>query len=143
MIKKVILPIKFVKIEEDGFHLLVKTKINDKVANLLLDTGASRTVFDLNKKEKFINKQKLIKNKSLATGLGTDKMISHSTSIKKMKFDNFILSNYEGYFIDLSLVNNTYEKMNLKPIDGVLGSDLLNKFKAIIDYKKSELILNL
>jgi len=135
MKSKVIIPIKLIKIEDDGFHLIIKIKINNKVAHLLVDSGASRTVFDINKK------QKLIKNKSLATGLGTDNMISHSSIIKKISFNNHFISNYQGYFIDLSLVNSTYQKIKLKPIDGVIGNDILKKYNAIIDYQKLELRL--
>jgi len=141
MKNKVILPVKLIIIEDDGFHLIVKIKINNKVAHLLVDTGASRTVFDINKKQKFIKEQKLIKNKSFATGLGTDNMISHSSMIKKINFNNQIITNYQGYFIDLSLVNSTYEKMNLKPIHGVLGNDILKKHNAIIDFQKLEIKL--
>ena len=137
MNKKTIISFKSIKIEEDGFHLILKIKINNRLANLLIDTGASRTVFDINKKDKFIKEQKLTKNHSLATGLGTDKMISHSALIKKINFEDLVIYNYEGNFIDLSLVNSTYEKMKLKPIDGVLGSDLMKKMKAVIDYEKS------
>ena len=137
MNKKTIISFKSIKIEEDGFHLILKIKINNRLANLLIDTGASRTVFDINKKDKFIKEQKLTKNHCLATGLGTDKMISHSALIKKINFEDLVIYNYEGYFIDLSLVNSTYEKMKLKPIDGVLGSDLMKKMKAVIDYEKS------
>jgi hypothetical protein len=141
MKSKVIIPIKLIKIEDDGFHLIIKIKINNKVAHLLVDSGASRTVFDINKKQKLIKEQKLIKNKSLATGLGTDNMISHSSIIKKISFNNHFISNYQGYFIDLSLVNSTYQKIKLKPIDGVIGNDILKKYNAIIDYQRLELRL--
>ncbi len=136
---KIIVPLKLIAIEKDGFHLIVKSIINGKSARLLLDTGASRTVFDINKKEKFIKKQELIKNKSLSTGLGTDKMVSHSSIIKKFSIDKLVVFEYEGVFIDLSIVNTSYQKIKIKPIDGVLGSDLLKQFNAIINFEKQTL----
>jgi hypothetical protein len=36
--------------------------------------------------------------------------------------------------LDLSHVNKSYEMIGLKPIDGVIGSDLLMKLKARIDF---------
>lgn len=39
------IPISIISIEGDGFHLLIPAKINNKKATLLIDTGASRTVF--------------------------------------------------------------------------------------------------
>ena len=32
-------------------------------------------------------------------------------------------------------VNETYQSIGLKPFDGVLGSDILYRFKASIDFK--------
>jgi hypothetical protein len=133
---KVVIPLKQLSIEKDGFHLIANVKINNKSARLLVDTGASRTVFDLNKKEKFIKTQELVKNKSLSTGLGTNKMISHSSNIKSFKLDGLVIFDYEGVFIDLSIVNTSYETIKLKPIDGVLGCDLLKQFKAVINFEK-------
>jgi hypothetical protein len=136
---KINVPLKLIAIEKDGFHLIVKSIINGKSARLLLDTGASRTVFDINNKIKFMKKQEMIKNNSLSTGLGTDKMISHTSFIKKFSIDKLVIFDYEGVFIDLSIVNSSYEKLNLKPIDGVLGSDLLKQFNAIINFEKKTL----
>ena len=133
---KINVPLKLIAIEKDGFHLILKSIINGKSARLLLDTGASRTVFDINNKIKFMKKQEMIKNNSLSTGLGTDKMISHTSFIKKFSIDKLVIFDYEGVFIDLSIVNSSYEKLNLKPIDGVLGSDLLKQFNAIINFEK-------
>ena len=43
--------------------------------------------------------------------------------------------------LDLSHVNQSYEQIGLKPIDGVLGSDVLLKYNAVIDYEKKILKL--
>ena len=136
---KIVVPVKIIAIETDGFHLIVKSRINGKSARLLVDTGASRTVFDINKKEKFIKKQELVKNKSLSTGIGTNKMVSHSSVINKFSIDQLVIFEYEGVFIDLSIVNSSYQQINIKPIDGVLGSDLLKQFNAIINFEKQTL----
>lgn len=139
--KKIVLKIKLLNIENDGYHLLIKAKINGKVANLLIDTGASRTVFDLNRMDKFINKKDLQKNDQLSTGLGTNSMVSHVSEIKKLDLNGLIIANYDGIFIDLSHVNKSYENIKLKPIDGVIGSDILLQFKAVVNYEKMELTL--
>ena len=49
--------------------------------------------------------------------------------------------NYKTILLDLSHVNNSYEQIKLKPVDGVLGSDLLLKYSAVIDYDKKILKL--
>lgn len=139
--KKIVLKIKLLNIENDGYHLSIKGKINGKVANLLIDTGASRTVFDLNRIDKFINKKDLKKNDQLSTGLGTSSMVSHVSEIKKLDLGGLIIANYDAIFIDLSHVNKSYENIKLKPIDGVIGSDILLQFKAVVNYDKMELVL--
>lgn len=139
--KKIVLPIRLLHIENDGYHLQIKGKINGKAANLLIDTGASRTVFDLNRIDRFFKKTDLRKNDQLSTGLGTNSMVSHVSEIKRMDLGGLIIANYEAIFIDLSHVNASYENIKLKPIDGVIGSDILVQFKAVINYEKMELTL--
>ena len=53
--RSTIIPIDKLLIEDDGSHLLVKAKINGKIARLLIDTGASRSVFDTEKIRSFVN----------------------------------------------------------------------------------------
>ena len=39
-------PIQLLDIEGDGFHIMVRGTIHGKEASFLIDTGASRSVFD-------------------------------------------------------------------------------------------------
>jgi hypothetical protein len=43
--------------------------------------------------------------------------------------------------LSISHVNTTYQLLNIPKIDGVLGSDFLMKYKAVIDYDKGILRL--
>ncbi len=54
---KVSLPIKILKLD-DGFHLLISVRVNGKAARLLVDTGASKSVFDKERIGKYISKDK-------------------------------------------------------------------------------------
>ena len=38
------------------------------------------------------------------------------------------IKNYQTVLLDLSHVNNSYSQIKIKPIDGVLGSDILHKY---------------
>ena len=58
MITKI--PIQILPIEEDGFHLMTTVKINGKKANLIIDTGASRTIFDETLIKNFLPKSQII-----------------------------------------------------------------------------------
>lgn len=136
-----LIPLKFLAIEGDGTHLLIAIKINGKKANMLVDTGASRTVFDINSISKFTSKKKFGKNNQLSTGLGTNSMQSHNTILKKIKIGKLNIENFEAILLDLKHVNESYEKIGLGTIDGVLGGEILVNFKAVIDYGKKQMKL--
>ena len=137
----VIIPLKFLSILGAGTHLLVAVKINGQKANMLVDTGASRTVFDINRIGKFTEKKKFKKNKDLSTGLGTNSMQSHNTLLKKFEIGKIKVENVEAILLDLKHVNESYENIGLPNIDGVLGGEILVDYKAVIDYGKKQLKL--
>lgn len=136
------IPIHIVPIENDGFHLLIKVLVNNKKANMLIDTGASKTVFDKNRIGNFVESTEFDLNDKLSTGLGTSTMESHVTMIKKIKLGNISVSNYKTILLDLSHVNHSYQQLSIKPIDGVIGSDLLKDYRAVIHYGKEVLRLS-
>jgi clan AA aspartic protease (TIGR02281 family) len=136
------IPIKLLKLD-DGFHLLVTLRVNGKTARLLIDTGASKTVFDKEQVKKFISEEKLEKHGKLSTGLGTSNIKSHLALIDSISLGKIEMKNYKTVVIDISHVNLAYRQMKQKPIDGVLGSDILKKYKALIDYGKKILTLSL
>jgi hypothetical protein len=138
---KTIIPINFLDLDYGGFHLLVKARINGKTARLVLDTGASKTVFDKTRYERFVKNAELHKNSELSAGLGTNQMETHTVFVDKLKFGNLTIENYEGVIMDLTHVNEAYQGRGERQIDGVLGSDILYKYNALIDYKAEELTL--
>jgi predicted aspartyl protease len=129
-------------IEEEGFHPHIEVKINNKAGVLLVDTGASKTVFDSGSIHHYIKNLETLQNDKLTTGLGTNSMISHKAIINRIAIGKLELFKFEAVLIDLSHVNNSYEQLNLPNINGVLGSDLLMKFRGVVDYNKKQLIFN-
>jgi hypothetical protein len=142
-IKRARLQIGFIKLNDFGFHLVVKAKINGKRARLLIDSGASNTVFDKTRIVTFLTGETLHTHEKLSTGLGTNSMKSESAQIQKLEFGDLEIRAYEAVILDLSHVNKSYETMKMKPIDGVVGSDIMKKYNAVIDYGKKRLILNI
>ena len=136
-----IVPFKILNIDQEGFHLLVKIHINRKVANVIIDTGASKTVFDAKRIEKFVKERNFDVHEKMSSGLGTNTMQSQIAFLKKIKVGEIEIENYKAVLLDLSHVNQSYEQINLPAIDGVLGSDILLKYKAVIDYEKKMLKL--
>ncbi len=131
------IPIQLLAIENDGFHLMVEVEINHKKANMIIDTGASRTVFDENLIGQFINvdENKFEENEHLSTGLGTNSMRSKVFELNSLKFGKLELKNYQAVVMDLKTINDSYRMLDLPTIHAVLGGDLLKKYKAVIFYK--------
>lgn len=137
------IPFKVLSIGGEGFHLIMKIYINRKVANVIIDTGASKTVFDKKRILKYVTDKKFGKHDNLSSGLGTSTMKSHFTIIKKMKIGEIEILDYNSILLDLSHVNKSYHQVGLTQIEGVLGSDILMKYKAVIDYDKKIMKLKL
>jgi predicted aspartyl protease len=139
--KKTTIKIKFVKLSNNGVHLLIKPRINHMPGILIVDTGASNTVFDKTRIERLIPDPKFKQVDKMSTGLGTSSMESHSVVIDQFQLGEILLRKLKVMVLDLSHVNASYEEMNLKAIDGVIGGDILKKYNAVIDYKKKILAL--
>lgn len=115
--------------------------INGKSASMVLDTGASRTVFDKKGIKKFVKDSKATLHDKLSGGLGTTTMKSHKISIRQIKLGDIKINNYETVLLDLSHVNKSYKQIGLNPVDGILGGDILHQYKATISYEKNLLLL--
>ncbi len=120
---------------------MVDAFINDRKAKLLIDTGASKTVFDIIKIKDFLDDTGMELNDKLSAGIGTNSLESHTAVIKSFRIGEFIIENYKAVIIDMCNVTQSYATLNLPQIDGVLGGDLLFQQKAVIDYEKSTLTL--
>ncbi len=136
------LPLEIILIEEDGCHIFTKGKINGKKVRLLIDTGASRTVFDKNRIiELFGSEVEFIKMEKLSTGLGTNTMESETVNLKELKLGRIKLKPYTAVVLDMVHVNQSYQMLHLPKIDGVIGGDILAALQAVIDYKNKELVV--
>lgn len=124
------------EIEKKNYHLFIELEIGEKASRLLLDTGASKTVFDKEKVLKFVTEKKIRKHESKSVGLGVSNVETRIVKLKNLRFGNMKMDKIEVAVLDLDHVNQTYKLMKLKEIDGVLGSDFLMKYKAIINYEK-------
>jgi len=128
------IPLRVISLQGDGFHLALEASINHQKALLILDTGASRTVFDINRMTRFIDQPEYEPNEQKSTGLGTNTMDSNIFKMDSFCLGDMRLQNYDAVAIDMTHINETYEMLEMDQIDGVLGGDILMDFKAKIDY---------
>ena len=126
---------------EKSNHLIFYCKINSVRGRFLIDTGASGSCIDKKKKLLFkVNCNNEIKDASSATENITD---IHSSKKNILKIGNLIKENFEIMIFDMNQINNSLINNGVKPIDGIIGSDILKEFNAKIDYEKGLLSLKL
>ncbi len=135
------LPLNIFPIENDGYHIKVAIKVNGKNTSMILDTGASRTVFDETRITEFVGDNSIKEHDKLSSGLGTNSMTSKKVLIDNLQLGEIEITDYDATILDLTHVNQSYEKLELEPVDGILGGDILNDYEAIIDYSKQKLVL--
>lgn len=133
------IPFESISIESDGVHIIMNARINSIPCRILIDTGASRTVFDSNRIERFVEKLESVENQQLSTGLGTNNMQSHITTLENFELGDLHLKNYQCIIIDMMHINESFNSIGHQQIDGVLGGDILNTYKAEVDYRKREI----
>ncbi len=136
-----IITLEKITIPPSGLHIHIKVFLNNKVARFVVDTGASQTVIDQDKVEYYLPGSKHRKLEAITSGIGTSSMESHAAVIKNIRIGELRIKNHDLILLDLKHVNESYRMMGFKNIDGILGSDLLEKYSAVIDFKKSILKL--
>ena len=138
---KTSLPIDIVTLGEDhSFHLFVSGSINEQTCDLLIDTGASHTIFDASLIPE-LPADETQAHEIQSAGIHAGELKSSIGHIKKFKLGDLKYKDWTVVLIDLTHVNNLYGKYTDKRVSGLIGSDFLLKHKAIIDYKKRELVL--
>jgi uncharacterized protein (TIGR00730 family) len=141
--KYCIIPLRLAAMEGEGYHLMASLKINGRNANMLVDTGASKTVFDVTRVQAFLKKKGAAMPVEpfphLSTGLGTNSLESHVTILRKLQLGDYTAHDFQAILLDLAHVNDSYKHLKIKPIDGVLGSDLLLQLQAQINYRNKTL----
>ncbi len=134
-------PLQLLDIEGEGFHIMVKGMIHGKEANFLIDTGASRSVFDPKTISNFIDDIQFEKKEGLTAGVGSSDLESATFKIDTFSLGALEITDYEAVALDLENIHEMYEKLNLPHIDGIIGGDLLKKHKAVINYRNKKLRL--
>jgi predicted aspartyl protease len=136
------LKFRLIRLENKGYHPVCTIKINSKRARFVIDTGASHTVMDLNRIERYVSAGAIKHQESLSTGLGTNTMVSKEVLLHEINIAGMMIKNYEMVLLDMSHINQTYAMLGFPAIDGVLGTDVLKKYKAAIFFSSGLVIFN-
>jgi len=133
--KSISIPLKLINLQDDGFHLLVEIVVFNEMHFAVLDTGASRSVFDKTLIEKHLSETLQVSEEINAATLFTTTTTIQAT-IPEIKIGALKIKSYETVAFDLQSVTETYQQFGHPPIIGIIGGDILMQYKAVIHYSK-------
>jgi hypothetical protein len=135
------IPLKLVHLEEGNYHLIAEGRFENRdIINWVVDTGASKSVFDKNLTERY-EQLKDETEEIQSAGIGENKLKTGLGILETFWFGKLNIEHAKMAIIDLSHVNKLYSNVAKIQICGLLGGDFLLKYKAKIDYKKNVLEL--
>lgn len=135
--KKKYTKIKLKKIATN--HLELKAKINGVKGRFILDTGASNSCVSLDAVANFNLLTEETETK--AAGAGATDMDTKLSKNNKLQIESWKTKKFNLVLFDLSHVNTALIQHKAKEVDGIIGADILQKGKAIIDYSQNALYL--
>jgi len=121
-----------------GILVVIIALVDKKPILMVLDTGASHSILDINWAQKNLPKKEIIVLPDAGSGMGSTfdvykaKVASFNIGEKTLTSRTFMLT-------DLGTINSAYDKEGFDPVYGMLGGDILNEFGVIIDYGKMKL----
>lgn len=121
-------------------YLEVDVKIDGIKTAFLIDTGASNTVIDIG-----FAKENLFEFAAIdeqGGGVGTSQMALFHKQVDLFAINDFTIPSFDLYATDFQHIKESLAKKGItEPCNGVLGADILIKYKAKINYRKKRLYL--
>jgi len=120
-------------------HFEIKATINGVKGLFILDTGASSSCvgFDAINNFNLDTEDSLVK----AAGAGATDIETMVSKKNNLKIGSWKEKNVALILFNLIHVNTALINHKSKPVDGIIGADILKKGKAVIDYEKKYLYL--
>ena len=130
------IPLQVIELEKENYHILIEGEFKDETnSSWIIDTGASKSVLDVNLKDYYEILESDDEEDYQSAGINQGMM---ETSVGKMSFLRFgelQITNQKVALIDLNHVNEIYGKYTTCRIAGLLGGDILMQYKCRIDYE--------
>ncbi|NND88320.1 MAG: acid protease [Flavobacteriaceae bacterium] len=120
-------------------HYKFRVKINNRIGNFILDTGASTSCIGFRDVEYFAidSEQSEIK----AAGAGAINMETRISRQNRIALNGKDMGVVDFVLFDLSHVNEALAQAAAAPVHGIMGADFLKRHRAVIDYGRNCLYL--
>jgi predicted aspartyl protease len=120
-------------------HFTIAGMADTTQLRVILDTGASHTVLDRRRAERF--DLETTEREGRAAGLGTADQAVGTGALANVRFGPVHFETMPVAVLDLSHVNQALAMLGVEPIDGIVGADVLLGGDAVIDYATQSLYL--
>lgn len=131
------------ELDQGGYHLTIQGKLMGQPVVLLIDTGANHSCFDRNFIAQLHKGNEVVTGRDeVNVGIGGSDFETLIAEVEQLKIGRLTFPKMEVRLLDLQAVNDMYTTVGFSEIHGILGSDLLMRYHAVIDFPNRQLILN-
>jgi predicted aspartyl protease len=113
-------------------HFSLTGTANTIPFDLIIDTGASHTLIDVERARRFDLETE--DRGGRATGLGGSGQPVEAGRLDNVEIGALRFESIPVTVLDLSQVNRLLRSMGREPVDGIIGADVLMAQQAVIDY---------
>ena len=120
-------------------HYVVVANLNGVEGRFILDTGASTTCVSAELTAHFhLNAKPSEEKASSASANELDTEVAYHNNLK---VGSWYSQRRSVVLFDMQAVNHALQKLDIESVDGIIGADILQSTKAVIDYQNDWLYL--
>ena len=133
------IPFEIVELDEQqNVHPIIEAYMDDQLIRLVIDTGASHSCLSKKSVKHLIGKKDI--KADVVLGIGRGMFRNRFVCVPIFRIGELEICDYPFLCIQINHINKMLSSLGLKPIDGLLGSDILYAYKAVIDYNTRKII---
>ena len=120
-------------------HYVLIATLNGVEGRFILDTGASTTCVSAELTAHFHLNAKPSEEK--ASSASTNEIDTEVAHHNELVIGSWSSKRRSVVLFDMQAVNHALQKLDIKSVDGIIGADILQSTKAVIDYQNDWLYL--
>jgi len=138
-----IVPLLIVELEDRNYHLLAACRFENGAEGFwVIDTGASKTVFDKNLADHYDLLEDDADTEIRSAGIGESILETSLGRLHPFSLNGLTVEQMKVALLDLAHINRLYYEAADRHICGLIGSDFLLHYRAVIDYGTQEMALD-
>lgn len=137
-----VVSLRLIELEENNYHLVLASQFpGGREYTWVIDTGASRSVFDLTLTECYTSLPEGEEMNVQSAGIGAPALEASLGILSPFSAGPLTFPPMKIALLDLTHINDLYFHAVGEKICGLIGSDFLMEHRAIIDFGKLEMVL--